>query len=91
MFDIVTRAQAVLLRSLGEALAIVQQQTGISQGQIRNLHNNTKARGWQPGTPLTSAHVGDKPRSGRPVNITKHVEQSVVDAVTNDRYGHEIS
>jgi len=88
MFDIVTRAQAVLLRSLGEALAVVQEQTGISQ-QVRILQNNARARRWQPGTPLTSAHVADAPRTGRPVRITQRVEQAVVDAVTKDRYGRE--
>ncbi|KAF8430295.1 hypothetical protein EV426DRAFT_556624, partial [Tirmania nivea] len=86
---IVTRAQAVILRSLGEGLAIIQQYTGFSQGQIRNLQNNAKARGWQPGTPLTTVHVANRPRSGRPVKVTQRIEQAVVNAITNDQYGRE--
>ncbi|KAF8429265.1 hypothetical protein EV426DRAFT_713973 [Tirmania nivea] len=62
---------------------------GIPQGQIRNLQSNAKARGWQPGTPLTTAHVADRRRSGQPVKVTQRVEKAVVEAVTNDRYGRE--
>ena len=89
MFDVVTCAQKVILRSLEEALAIVQQQTGISARQVRNIHNKAKDRGWHPGAPLTSAYLVDKLRSGRPVRVTKRVEIGVVNAVTNDRYGRE--
>ena len=89
MFDIVTCAQAVILRSFEEALAIVQQQTAISVRQVRNIHNKTKDRGWHPGAPLTSAHLVDELRSGRPVRVTKRVEIGVVKAVTNDQYGRE--
>ncbi|KAF8420374.1 hypothetical protein EV426DRAFT_612094 [Tirmania nivea] len=53
MFDIVARAQAVILRSLGEVITVIQQQTGITPRHIRNLHNEAQKRGWQPGTPLT--------------------------------------
>ncbi|RPB28962.1 hypothetical protein L211DRAFT_864606 [Terfezia boudieri ATCC MYA-4762] len=89
MFDIVTREQAVILRSLGEALIVIQQQTGITPRHIRNLYNEAQTRGWDPGTPLTLKHVKDKARSGRPKKVTAVVEQAVVDAVIKDRYGRE--
>ncbi|RPB28146.1 hypothetical protein L211DRAFT_361523 [Terfezia boudieri ATCC MYA-4762] len=44
MFDIVTRAQAVILRSLGEALIVIQQQAGITPRHIRNLYNEAQTR-----------------------------------------------
>ncbi|KAF8418343.1 hypothetical protein EV426DRAFT_645420 [Tirmania nivea] len=65
MFDIITHAQAVILRSLGETLAVIQQQTGITQRHIRNIHNEAQKRGWERGTPLTLEHVKHKDRSGR--------------------------
>ena len=89
MFDIVTRAQAVILRSLGETLAVIQQQTGLSAKQVNDLHTEAKGRGWQPGTQLRSVHVVDKPHSGRLAKVTSRVKQSVADAATKDRYGQE--
>ena len=89
MFDIVTCTQVVTLRSLEEALAVVQQQTGISARQVRNIHNKAKDRGWHPGAPLTSAHLVDELRSGRPVRVTKRVEIGVANLLTNDRYSRE--
>src|SRR5438445_10855909 len=91
MFNIVTHAQAVILRSLGEALVVIQQQTGITPRHVRNLHNEAQKRGWDPGTPLMLQHVKNKVRSGRPIRITPSVEQAVVDAVLKDRYGREES
>ncbi|RPB24701.1 hypothetical protein L211DRAFT_745782, partial [Terfezia boudieri ATCC MYA-4762] len=88
---IVTRAQAVILRSMGEALAIIQQQTGITPRHVQNLSKEAQKRGWEPGTPLLKEHVNNKPRSGRPVKITPSIEQAVVDAVLKDRYGREKS
>jgi len=91
MFDIATRAQAGLLKALGETLAIIQQQTGITQRQAWNIHKEAQNRGWSPGTPLLDKHVKDnlKDRSGRKRMITPTVEQAVVDAVTKDQYGRE--
>lgn len=87
--DLVTRAQAIILRSLGETLAVVQQQTGITPQHIRNLHNRAKDRGWKPGTPLILDHVKDKSRCGRPTKITPMDEEAVINAVLKDRYGRE--
>lgn len=42
--DIVSRAQAVILRSMGEALAITHQQTGVTPRHVRNLYNEAQQR-----------------------------------------------
>jgi len=73
---------------MGEALGIIQQQTGITPRHSRNLYNGAQERGWVPGTLLKIEHVKDRDRRGRKKMITS-VEEPIVDAVTKDRYGRE--
>ena len=47
MFGIVTRGQSGILRSLGEALVVIQQQTGITP---RHFYNKAQTKGWDPDT-----------------------------------------
>lgn len=84
IFDIIARAQAIISRSLGEALAVTQQQAGITQRHIRNLHNEAQEQVWEPLT-----FQGAK----GPLGKEKKDHQNgggggaVVDAVIKDRYG----
>ena len=89
MFDIVTRAQAVILKAVGESLAVIEQQTGITGRQVRNIWNATLARGWTPGTPLTTVHVTQARRPGRPKKVTAQLEEDIIRSITNNRYGRE--
>jgi len=88
-FDVVSRAQAVILRSMGESPGIIQQQTGITPRHVRNLHNEAQARGWVPGILLKIEHIKDRDRCRRKKKITSAVEEVIVDAVTKDRYARE--
>jgi len=74
---------------MGEALGIIQQQTGITPRHVRNLYNGAQERGWVPGILLKIEHVKDRDRRGRKKKITSAVEEAIVDAVTKDRYGRE--
>ena len=89
LFDVVSRAQAVILRSMGEAMGIIQQQTGITPRHVRNPYNGAQKRGWVPGTLLKIEHVKDRDRRGRKKKITSAVEEAIVDAITKDRYARE--
>jgi len=50
---------------MGEALGIIQQQTGITPRHVRNLYDGTQERGWAPGTLLKIEDVKDRNRRGR--------------------------
>ncbi|KAF8421670.1 hypothetical protein EV426DRAFT_195391 [Tirmania nivea] len=89
MFDIVSRTQAVILRSIGETLAIIQQQTGITPRHVWNLYTEAQQRGWEPGILLKIEHVQNRDRCGRKKKITPAVEQAIMDAVIKDQYGRE--
>lgn len=89
MFDLITRAQAVILKSIGETLEVINQQTGINIRQVRNIYNKATERGWSPGTPLLTIHLQDAPRSGRPRKITPLLEAEIIEAIQQDRYGRE--
>ena len=67
---------------MGEALGIIQQQTGITSRHIRNLYNGAKERGWVPGISLKIEHAKDSDYRGRKKKITSGVEEAIVDAVT---------
>ena len=64
LYNIVTKVQAVILRSLGESLQAIHQQTGISIRQIRNIHNSLQQQEWVPGTPLIEVYFVDRMKKG---------------------------
>ena len=88
-FNVVSRAQAVILRHLREAPGTTQQQTGITPRHARNPYNGAQERGWVPGSLLKIEHVKDRDRRGRKKKITSAVEEAIMDAVTKDRYARE--
>ena len=55
---------------MGEALGIIQQQTGITPRQVHNLYNGARERVWVPGTLLKIEHVKDRDRRGRKKKVT---------------------
>jgi hypothetical protein len=90
-YGLATRAQAVVMQTLGTPLKLITEVTGISGKHIGNLLKKAVENGWRADWVLLDDHLRDKPRVGRTKKITPDIEQRVINAVTCDRYGREKS
>jgi N-acyl-D-aspartate/D-glutamate deacylase len=90
-YGLATRAQAVVIKTLGIPLKLITKVTGISGKYIGNLLKKAVENGWRADRVLLDNHLRDKPRVGRTKKITPNIEQRVINAVICDRYGRKKS
>lgn len=83
--DIAIRAVICFLKSQpGQSNAEITRITGVSKRTINEIYARAKSRGFDPTSlplNLTSSHLEDAPRSGRPSTKTGKVTEQVITEV----------
>jgi len=76
--DIATRAQVVTLKSLQKPPTVeeITKITGVVARSQTNIYKRAKERGFIPGNAVTTEHVKDAEKSGRPTTRVDEVSSN---------------
>lgn len=86
-YEIVTKAQAITMRLEGATWEKIELKTGISRRAVYRFLSEARKRGFDPenNVPLTSQHLKEKPRPGRPRKLDEETERKLMEEVSGQR------